>query len=74
MTLTLTEKKDPICKRMNNINSFQCCDGEVYLRGADEYGEDFILTFDAYDFINWINKEELKYIKKQLIKHIEDNI
>ena len=71
MTLLLTEKKEPICKRMNDINSFQICDGEIYLRGTDEYGEDFIITYDAYNFLNWIDKEQIEYIKKQLIKHIK---
>ena len=66
MTLILTEKQEPICKRMNDINSFQTCDGEIYLRGKDEHGEDFIITYDAYDFLNWIDQEQIKYIKKQL--------
>ena len=72
MTLLLTEKKEPICKRMNDINSFQICDGEIYLRGTDEYGEDFIMTYDAYNFLNWINSEQVGYIKKKLIKHIKE--
>ena len=70
MTLILTEKKEPICKRMND--SFQCCDGEIYLRGTDEHGEDFIITYDAYDFLNWVNSEQVGYIKKKLIKHIKE--
>tara|TARA_A100001201_G_scaffold133006_1_gene119938 strand:- start:3250 stop:3465 length:216 start_codon:yes stop_codon:yes gene_type:complete len=61
-----------ITKRMNDINTFQCCDGEIYLRGKDEYGQDFMVCFDAYDFINWIDTEQLKYIKEQLIKYIKE--
>jgi len=53
---------------MNDINTFQCCEGEIYLRGKDEYGKDFTICFDAYDFLEWV---DIEYIKKQTIKHIE---
>ena len=59
-------------KRMNDINTFQCCDGEVYLRGTDEEGKDFMICYDAYDFLNWIDTENIEYIKEQLIKHIKE--
>jgi len=61
-----------IHKAMNSLNTFQCCDGELYLRGIDEYGKDFQVCFDAYDFLNWIDTEQVKYIKEQVIKHIQD--
>lgn len=57
-----------IQKRMNDINTFQCCEGELYLRGKDEQGKDFTICFDAYNFLEWI---DIEYIKKQTIKHIE---
>ena len=60
-----------IHKAMNNLNTFQCCEGELYLRGTDEYGKDFQVCFDAYDFLNWIDTEQIEYIKEQLIKHIK---
>ena len=60
-----------IHKRMNDINTFQCCEGELYLRGTDEYGNDFQVCFDAYDFLNWIDKDQIEYIKEQVIKHIK---
>lgn len=66
------ELPEMLHKRMNDINTFQCCDGELYLRGIDEYGNDFQLCFDAYDFLNWIDKEQIEYIKEQVIKHIKD--
>ncbi len=65
------KKQELIHKAMNNINTFQCCDGELYLRGEDEYGNDFQIRFDAYDFLNWIDTKQLKYIKEKIIKHIE---
>ena len=65
------EDKYRIHKAMNDINTFQCCDGELYLRGTDEYRKDFQVVFDAYDFLNWIDTDQIKYIKKQLIKHIK---
>ena len=60
-----------IHKAMNNLNTFQCCDGELYLRGTDEYGKAFQVCFDAYNFLEWIDTEQIKYIKEQLVKHIE---
>tara|TARA_R100000900_G_scaffold140811_1_gene121454 strand:+ start:1100 stop:1375 length:276 start_codon:yes stop_codon:yes gene_type:complete len=62
---------DNINKEMANINTFQCCEGELYLRGSDEYGKDFQVCFNAYDFLNWIDTEQIEYIKEQLIKHIK---
>jgi hypothetical protein len=65
------QEDEMIHKAMNNINTFQCCEGELYLRGIDEYGKDFQIVFDAYDFLNWIDTEDIEYIKEQLIKHIK---
>lgn len=65
------KKEELIHKAMNNLNTFQCCDGELYLRGTDEFGNDFQVCFDAYDFLNWIDKDQIEYIKEQLIKHIK---
>ena len=55
------EKQELIHKRMNDINTFQ----------AHENGQDFQICFDSYNFLEWIDTEHLKYIKKQLIKHIK---
>jgi hypothetical protein len=60
-----------IHKRMNDINTFQAHENEVYLRGTDEYGKDFQICFDSYNFLEWIDKEQLEYIKEQLIKYIQ---
>ena len=65
------EPDELIHKRMNDINTFQAHENEVYLRGTDEYGKDFQICFDSYNFLEWINTEHLKYIKKQLIKYIK---
>jgi len=67
----ILEREELIHKAMNDINTFQCCDGELYLRGTDEYGKDFQVCFDAYNFLNWIDTEQIEYIKEQLIKHIK---
>ena len=60
-----------IHKRMNDINTFQAHENEVYLRGTDEYGKDFQICFDSYNFLEWIDTEHLEYIKKQLTKYIK---
>ena len=65
------EEEELIHKRMNDINTFQAHENEVYLRGTDEYGKDFQICFDSYNFLEWIDTEHLKYIKKQLIKYIK---
>jgi hypothetical protein len=65
------EKTELIHKRMNDINTFQAHENEVYLRGTDEYGNDFQICFDAYNFIEWIDKETVDYIKEQLTKYIK---
>ena len=54
---------------MNNINTFQVHENELCLRGTDEHGEDFTCWFDAYDFLDWIDTENLEYIKEKLIQN-----
>ena len=66
------EKEDELIhKAMNNINTFQAHENEVYLRGTDELGRDFQICFDSYNFLEWIDVEHLDYIKEQLIKYIK---
>ena len=61
-----------IHKRLHEINTFQCTkDNELYLRGKDEIGEDFTIVFDAFNFLEWIDKEQIQYIKKQTIQYIK---
>ncbi len=69
----MMKEKEPeeIHKRMNGINTFQAHENEVYLRGTDEYGQDFTICFDSYDFLEWIDNEQLEYINQQLIKYIQ---
>ena len=65
------KEETEIIKRMNNINTFQAHKNEICLRGTDEYGKDFTVWFDSYDFLNWIDKDQLDYIKEQLTKYIQ---
>tara|TARA_R110001592_G_scaffold269282_4_gene535609 strand:+ start:1436 stop:1612 length:177 start_codon:yes stop_codon:yes gene_type:complete len=57
---------------MHDINTFHCTDGEIYLSGKDEKGDDITIVFSSYEFLTWINKDEINYIKTQTIKHIEN--
>ena len=66
------EKEPKLFQRMNNINTFNVYENDVYLRGTDEYGNDFQICFDSYNFLEWINTENLEYIKEQLIEHIKE--
>ena len=66
-------KKDKeIIKRMNNINTFMPYENEVCLSGTDEHGKQFTVWWDSYDFLEWIDKNNIKEIKKALIKHIKN--
>ena len=67
----LEQEDELIHKRMNDINTFQAHENEVYLRGTDEYGKDFQICFDSYNFLEWIDTEHLEYIKEQLTKYIK---
>ena len=58
-------------KRLHEINTFQCHENELYLRGKDEHGEDFMICFDAFNFLEWIDTEQIEYIKQQTIKYIK---
>jgi hypothetical protein len=64
------DEKKEIYKNLHNINTFQCVDNELYLRGNDEDGNDFTICFDTFDFLEWIDKEKMNYIKEQLTKYI----
>ena len=66
----LEQEEEIICKAMNNINTFQAHENDVYLRGKDENGKDFQICFDSYNFLEWIDVEHLEYIKEKLVKHI----
>tara|TARA_R100001443_G_scaffold25529_1_gene38385 strand:- start:1829 stop:2128 length:300 start_codon:yes stop_codon:yes gene_type:complete len=65
------QKEELLLKRMNDINTFQAHENEVYLRGTDEYGNIFQICFDSYNFLEWIDTENLEYIKEQLTKYIK---
>tara|TARA_R100001594_G_scaffold31677_2_gene59077 strand:- start:10225 stop:10452 length:228 start_codon:yes stop_codon:yes gene_type:complete len=57
-------------KWLHNINTFQAHKNEMCLRGTDEDGKDITIWFDSYNFLEWIDKEQIEYIKEQLIKYI----
>ena len=59
-------------KRLHEINTFQCLDNELYLRGKDEMGADLTICFDAFNFWEWIDKEQIDYIKQKVIEYIEN--
>ena len=55
-------------KNLHDINTFACSDGEIYLSGKDEDGENITIVFDSYEILQWL---DIKYIKKQTIKYIK---
>ena len=56
---------------LHDINTFSCSDNEIYLSGLDENGNEATLVLSAFEFLSWIGKDEIKYIKEQTIKHIK---
>ena len=68
----LEAPEQEIFKRLHDINTFQCTtDNELYLGGADEYGKELIICFNAFEFLEWIDTEQIAYIKEQVKKHID---
>lgn len=58
-------------KRINDINTLQASnENELYISGKDEQGKDITIVFDSFNFLQWIDKQTIKYIKKQTIKYI----
>tara|TARA_R100000900_G_scaffold119956_1_gene94614 strand:- start:220 stop:402 length:183 start_codon:yes stop_codon:yes gene_type:complete len=55
-------------KNLHDINTFSCSDNEVYLSGTDENGKDLTIVLNAFELLEWL---DIKYIKKQTIKHIK---
>lgn len=66
---TVDLRNEPEHKRLN-IHTFAAHENETCLAGTDENGEELCIWFDSYEFIKWIDNNQLEYIKKQLIKHI----
>ena len=58
-----------IYKNLHDINTFACSDNEVYLSGKDENGKDLTIILNAFELLEWL---DIKYIKKQTIKHINN--
>ena len=47
-------------------------DGELFLTGTDEYGEDLTIVFSSYDFLMWIDDSTILNIKERLIEQINN--
>ena len=58
-------------KEMHNLNTLHCSEGQLVLTGEDESGGDFTVQFDAYLFLQWIDKETIAYIEKDVIKNVK---
>ncbi len=47
-------------------------DGEFYLIGDDEMGEELTIVFSSYDFLMWIDESIKDMLKERLIKQIKE--
>tara|TARA_R110000868_G_scaffold164303_1_gene396771 strand:- start:55 stop:273 length:219 start_codon:yes stop_codon:yes gene_type:complete len=58
-------------KRLNDINTFMSTDtNETILQGTDEYGEDFSITFDTIELLDWLDIEHMKNKAKTYINNL----
>ena len=58
-------------KRLNDINTFAASvDNETYIVGTDEQGEEFTVVFNTINLLEWIDKDTIKYMKRQTKKYI----
>jgi len=51
---------------IHDLNTFQCCDNEVYLRGTDNKGENILVVFPADEILTWI---DMGYIREKVLEH-----
>ena len=57
-------------KRINDINTYHFFEGDVTIVGVDENGDNFSLSIDAYELINWINTDQVREdLAKWLLKN-----
>ena len=63
-----------IQKRLHTIDTFHAFENDVTISGKDEFGNDFTINFDAYEFLSWLDHDAMKHIKKTLIKYIKTNL
>jgi hypothetical protein len=58
-------------KRLNDINTFATSvENETYIVGTDEQGEEFTIVFNSINLLEWIDKDTIKYMKRQTKKYI----
>jgi hypothetical protein len=58
-------------KRLNDINTFMSTENnETILQGTDEYGEDFSITFDTIELLDWLDIEHMKNKAKNYINNL----
>ena len=38
----------------------------------DEMGKDLTICFDAFNFLEWVDKEQIDYIKQKVIEYVEN--
>lgn len=67
----IMSEKIEIRKRMHDINTFfSTVDNETFLSGKDEWGNDFTITFDTIEILEWLNKKHMKKQAKIYIKNL----
>ena len=66
------EIKKMTYKDISDINKLSFSNNELLLRGTDEDGNDITITFNAFNFIQWLNKKTINRIKEHTIEYIKE--
>jgi len=62
--------ENTITKRLNNINCYHFFEGDITLVGTDEHGNEFTVTIEAYNLIEWVNTDQVREeLAKWLLKN-----
>ena len=57
---------------IKEINTFYTRNGSIYLNIQDELDENYNLTFESYEFLQFFDKDTLADIKKDLVNKVSN--
>ena len=61
-------------KEINSLSNPQNKQPFFMLSFSDWDNKEYIINFDPYDFINWVDNKTLKEIKKHIVKELNTKV
>ena len=61
-------------KEINSLSNQQNKQPFFMLSFSDWDNKEYIINFDPYDFINWVDNKTLKEIKKHIVKELNTKV